>query len=74
MESNLMSKLPLKEHIKNVKKILTVIQERDRTYFATACVVHVLNIMIAYINLVLSSYVLNALSEKTEFMRLLILQ
>ena len=58
MESNLMSKLPLKEHINNVKKILKVIQEMDRTYFATACVVHVFNIMIAYINLILSSYVL----------------
>lgn len=71
MESNLMSKLPLREHINNVKKILKVIQEMDQTYFATACVVHVFNIMIAYINLILSSYVLNALSEKIEFMTIM---
>ena len=71
MESNLMGKLPLKEHIKNVRKILKVIQEIDSTYFLTTCVVHIANAMIIYINLLLSSYVLNALSAKKEFMTIM---
>lgn len=71
METNLMSKLPVKEHIKNMKKILQVIWEMDRTYFPTACVVHLCNVAVSYLNLTLMSYVLNALQNKTEFMTLM---
>lgn len=71
METSLLTKLPLKEHMKNIKRILLVIQEMDKSYWATACVVHVLNILISYINLILSSYVLSALSVRTEFMTIM---
>lgn len=70
METNLMSKLPVNEHIKNIRKILHVIWEMDRTYFPTACVVHICNVAVSYTNLTLMSYVLNALQNKTEFMTL----
>lgn len=33
METDLTSKLPLKEHIRNIKKILGLVVDMDKTYF-----------------------------------------
>lgn len=71
MEEGLLTKLPIREHMKNIKRILQVIQEMDKTYWSTACVVHILNILISYIGLMLSAYVLNALSAGTEFVTIM---
>lgn len=71
MEKSLLTKIPLKEHVKNIKRILLVIQEMDKSYWATACVVHILNILVSYISLMLSAYVLNALSTGIEFMTIM---
>lgn len=65
--TNLTSKLPVKEHIKNIKNILAVVKSLDRTYFATAGIVHLINAVVPYIELVLSAYIIDALTEGKGF-------
>lgn len=64
---NLADKQPLKEHIKNIKKILAAVKSLDRTYFATATIVHLINAIVPYIGLLLSAYILDALCDGKEF-------
>lgn len=61
MNTDLTSKLPLREHIKNIRKILNLIAELDKTYFTHACVVHFINAIMPYLSLMLSAYVIDSL-------------
>ena len=67
METDLTSKLPLREHIKNIKRILKMVSVLDKTYFWTACIVHVINVIIPYMELILSAYILDALWAGKDF-------
>lgn len=67
MESNLTDKLPLKEHLQNVKKILRFIREMDRNCFRIMCLVQAVQVSIPYIELLLSAYILDAVSAQKGF-------
>lgn len=58
MESDLTKKLPIREHIKNIKKILNVIYQMNHAYFFLASIVHMINVGIPYLGLILSAYIL----------------
>lgn len=65
--TDLTSKLTIKEHIKNIKNMLSVVKSLDRTYFATASIVHVINAVVPYIELVLSAYIIDAITQGKGF-------
>lgn len=67
MDTDMTSKLPLKEHSKNIRKILKVIADIDRTYFLHACVVHIINSVMPYVSLMLSAFVLDSLVSGAVF-------
>lgn len=67
MDTELLQKLSFKEHLNNIKKILQVVYRMDKTYFLTSCIVHIINAAVPYIGLMLSAYVLDALSAQKEF-------
>ena len=64
---NLTDKLTLKEHIRNIKRLIAAFNSLDRTYFATAAIVHGINALIPYIELLLSAYILDALTQGKGF-------
>lgn len=63
MNSNLTSKLPVREHIKNIKKLLKTVHDMEKTYFPMVCLVHVINVIVPYTELVLSAYILDGVSQ-----------
>lgn len=67
METDLTSKLKLSEHIKNMKKMLKVVTDMDKTYFPTACIVHIINVIVPYMELLLSAYIIDAITAGTDF-------
>lgn len=67
MKSDLTSKLPVKEHIKNIKKLLKVVYDMEKSYFPTVCIVHIMNVIIPYAELVLSAYILDGVSQGRGF-------
>lgn len=67
MENDLTSKLPLRENIKHIKRILKMVAALDKTYFFTACIVHIINVIVPYIELILSAYILDAMLAKKGF-------
>lgn len=64
MGTDLMSKLPLREHVKNIKKILRVVADMDRWYFYFTSIVHIINVIVPYIQLMLSAYILDSIVER----------
>lgn len=64
MESDLIQKLPIREHIKNIKKILNVIYQMNHAYFFLASIVHIINVSIPYLGLILSAYILDSFTMK----------
>ena len=64
MGTDLMGKLPLREHIRNMKKILKVVTDMDRWYFFFRFFVHLINVVVPYSQLMLSAYILDAILEK----------
>ena len=72
VENNLTSKLPLREHLKNMKRILQVVAEMDKYYFFLTSIVHLINVIIPYIGLYLSAYVLDGIVGGTSLRQMLI--
>lgn len=68
MGTDLMSKLSLTEHIRNMKKIIGIVTDMDKWYFFFTSIVHIINVVIPYINLILSAYILDSIMEKREFL------
>lgn len=64
MNTDLTAKIPFKEHIKNIKKILKIITSIDKCYFLFTSIVHIINVTVPYIQLILSAYVLDAIIAK----------
>ncbi|MDE7224666.1 MAG: ABC transporter ATP-binding protein/permease, partial [Acetatifactor sp.] len=69
MKAELTSKLPLREHIKNIKSVMKVIRELDRTYFRYAGVKALLDTVCSYMGLLLSVYILDRLAAGADFRR-----
>ena len=67
METDLTSKLPLREHVKNMRKILKLINDMDRGYFKWMGLLHILNVSMPYIELLLSAYILDGISSHKGF-------
>ena len=69
MKSDLTSKLPVREHIKNIKKLLKTVHDMEKTYFPMACLVHIINVIVPYTELILSAYILDGVSQGKEIGR-----
>jgi len=67
METDLTSKLPLKKHVKNIRKVLGFVKEIDHNYFRFACVLQLLEVSIPYIELLLSAYILDIIGSGKSF-------
>jgi len=67
MNTDLTTKIPLKEHIKNIKRIMKIITDIDKWYFFFTGIVHIINVVIPYIQLVLSAYILDSIIAKKDF-------
>ncbi len=67
MQKDLTSKISLKEHFNNIKKILKVLHELDKYYFIVAIIFTTLHISISYISLILSAYILNSIEIGRNF-------
>jgi ATP-binding cassette subfamily B protein len=63
IKTDLISKLPLKSHLRNVRKVLKVVQDMNQYYIPMYCVVHLLHVINNYMSLILSAYILNALGS-----------
>lgn len=70
MEDDFIKKLPLREHINKIKKLLNYMISMDPYYFPLSLVRNFLNISEYYTSLLLSSYVLDALSDGKEFLEI----
>lgn len=66
-KSDLDSKLPVKEHLKNAKKLLGMIHELDKYYIPLYFIVHLLHVIRTYAALFLSAYILDALAAGIIF-------
>lgn len=67
MNTDLTGKLPLREHVRNIRKVLKLVRDMDKNYFRIMSIVHVLNIGVPYMELLLSAYILDAISRHTGF-------
>ena len=67
MNTDLTAKIPFMEHIKNIKKILKIIIDIDKWYFLFTSIVHIINVIKPYIQLVLSAYILDAIIAQKNF-------
>ena len=67
MNTDLTAKIPFREHIKNIKKILKIIIDIDKWYFLFTSIVHIINVIEPYIQLVLSAYILDAIIAQKNF-------
>lgn len=65
--TDLRSKLPLREHIRNIRRVLGFVKQIDRNYFRFMCVVQMLNVGIPYIELLLSARILDLISAGGSF-------
>ena len=48
MNTDLTGKLPLREHVGNIRKVLKFVRSMDKNYFRIVCVTHVLDIGVPY--------------------------
>lgn len=66
MTDELLTKLPMREHGKNIVKILKYVQGMDRRYFPVMAVSLLLKAAVPYMELVLTAYILDGISAHTE--------
>ena len=67
METDLLSRLPLRQHLKNIQKILALVKKLDRKYFRETVLVQLLNACRPYLELLLSAYVVDGISAGKSF-------
>ncbi|GFH94255.1 lipid A export ATP-binding/permease protein MsbA [Lachnospiraceae bacterium] len=67
METDLTSKLPLREHIKNIRKVLRIVRDLDKTFFLHTGLKALLDAVGLYAGLLLSVYILDRLAAGEEF-------
>lgn len=71
MNSDLTSKLPLREHIRNIRRVLKFVREMDRNYFRILCIVQIIEVGVPYIELLLSAYILDAIGSHKGFQEMM---
>ena len=69
--TDLMSKLPLKEHIKNIRQILRVLKELDKGYFGEMVLIQLISAVRPYLELMLSAYILDGIGAGKGFLELM---
>lgn len=67
MNTDLTGKLPLGEHVGNIRKVLKFVRSMDKNYFRIVCAAHVLDIGVPYVELLLSAYILDAIGAHRSF-------
>lgn len=67
METDLRSKLPVREHMKNIRKVLRFTSKMDQYYFPVMCIVQMLYAAVPYMELLLSAYILDGIGMHKEF-------
>lgn len=67
METDLLSRLPIRQHLKNIQKILALVKKLDGKYFRDTVLVQMLNASRPYLELLLSAYVLDGISVGKSF-------
>ncbi len=72
MRTDLLKKISIKEHIKNMKSILKLAADMNKAYFYIMGIVHILNAAVPYITLVLSAYVLDSIELKRDFRQVML--
>lgn len=68
---HLLTKLPLREHWKNIIKILKYVYEMDKYYFPVNSISLILRTAVPYMELLLSAYILDGISAHTEIREML---
>ncbi|MCM1122656.1 MAG: ABC transporter ATP-binding protein/permease [Eubacterium sp.] len=68
---DLLVKLPLREHFKNMAAILKYVRGMDRWYFPITSISLLLKAAVPYMELVLSAYILDGIGAHTEFRKML---
>lgn len=67
----LMAKLPIRQHWKNIIKILKYVYELDKSYFPVMGIALMLRVSVPYMELLLSAYILDGLSAHRELKEML---
>ena len=67
METDLLSRLPLRQHFKNIQKVLALVKKLDSKYFRQTVLVQLLNACRPYLELLLSAYVLDGIGAGKSF-------
>lgn len=65
--SDLTSRLPLKEHLKNTRTVLRMVNRMDPRWLPFCMAGHLLSVANSYLALILSAYILDALGRDSEF-------
>ena len=65
--SDLTSRLPLKEHLRNTKTVLKMVNKLDPYWLPLCGAGHLLSVANGYLALILSAYILDALGRGEEF-------
>lgn len=73
MGTDLTSKLPIREHIRNMKKMLKYVQGIDKYYFPVMGIVQLLDVAIPYMELLLSAYILDGINTHKDMRQLFLL-
>lgn len=69
-ESKLLEKLPLKQHLGNIRRVMKLITSLDRSYVPWNAVSILLSAVISYGGMILSAYVLNRIAGEFAFAEL----
>lgn len=67
METDLTSKLPLRENIRNIRKMLQVIHKLDKYFYLYMGAKSLLDALTTYLGLLLSVYILDQLTAGAGF-------
>lgn len=65
--SDLDSRLPLKEHLRNTKNIIKMINGLDKYWLVLSMTMHMLGVINGYLALILSAYILDAIGRGGSF-------
>ena len=67
MNIDLTEKLPLRKHISNMRNIIKLVNRMDKTYFMHMSIVHAVNVVVPYMQLLLSAYLLDSIGGGKGF-------
>lgn len=71
MASDMLEKLSIKENYKNIKWCFQILRKMDSTYFVLSGVMQLLSVLIPYITLWLSSFVLDGLEKALSYWKMI---